>query len=123
MAEAEQGAGNIRIILDDKEMELVPTLQACMTISRIGGGLNAAVQRCLALDFDTICQVITAGLSLNPTQAKMVPEAVFKSGTINLHADCIDFINVVANGGRPIPEDDGEAGEDTDQDPQMPAFP
>jgi hypothetical protein len=122
MADAEQGAGDIPIELDGKEMFLVPSLQACLTISKIGGGLNAAVQRCLNLDFDTICQIVTAGLSLNQTQAKMVPDAVYKTGLIGLSAPCIDFINVVGNGGRPV-EIDGEGGEGGDADPPKPVFP
>ena len=120
MAEAMPGEGNIPFELDGKDMELVPTLQACMTISRIAGGLNAAVQRCLQLDFDTIEQIVTAGLALNPTQARKVGEAIYKTGLIALSAPCIDFINVVANGGKPLPEDDEEDGE-ADQGPRVPA--
>lgn len=125
MADAEKGAGNVLIELDGKEMELVPTLQACMTISRIAGGLNAAVQRCLNLDADTICQIITAGLALNPKQAQAVPEAAYKTGLIGLSAPCIDFINVVGNGGRPVvhEDEDGEDGDKAGEGPPKPAFP
>lgn len=120
MADAAPGAGNIPIELDGKDMELVPTLQACITISGIAGGLNAAVQRCLQLDFDTICQIVTAGLGLNPNQARQVPDAVFRTGLISLSAPCIDFVNVVANGGRPLPDDE-ELGEDAGEGPREPA--
>lgn len=118
MADAVPGEGNIPIELDGKAMELVPTLQACMAISKIAGGLNAAVQRCLALDMETICQIITAGLGLNPTQARAVPEAVYKTGLIALSAPCIDFVNVVGNGGRPIAEEEVDSDE---LDPPNPA--
>lgn len=117
MAEAEPGAGNIPIELDGKAHELVPSVQACIAISRIGGGLHAAVQRCLQLDFDTICQVVTAGLGLNPQQAKLVPEAVYKTGLVGLSAPCIDFINVVSNGGRPIEEDQEEGDGENPREP------
>lgn len=124
MADAAPGAGDIPIELDGKAMALKPTLQACIAISQIAGGLNAAVQRCLNLDMDTICQIVTAGLALNPTQAKAVPEAVYRTGLIALSAPCIDFINVVGNGGRPVEhDDDGEAGEDATSNPRTPAFP
>lgn len=121
MAEAAPGAGDIPIKLDGKDLVLQPSVQACIAISRLGGGLTAAVQRCLSLDFDTICAVITAGLSLNPVQAKAIPEAVYKTGAMALSGPCIDFINVVSNGGRAISDEDGEDGEDSD--PPMPAFP
>lgn len=101
MAEAEPGIGDVPIVLDGKEMLLKPSLQACMDISRLAGGGQAAIQRCLALEFDTICAVISAGLGLNPVQAKKLPAAVYATGTISLHGACIDFIHIVNNGGRP----------------------
>lgn len=119
MSEAQIGEGRISFELDGKEMELVPSLAACMAISSFAGGLNAAVQRCLNLDMMTIVEVIKAGLGLNPTQARMVPEAVFRTGLIALSAPCIDFINVVGNGGRPLLDDPDEA--DTPADPMSPA--
>lgn len=119
MAEALPGAGNVHFELDGKPMELVPSLQACIAISGIAGGLNAAIQRCLALDFETICAVITAGLNLNPTQAKNLREAVFRTGLIDLSGPCIEFVHVVSNGGRPV--EDEEGGDEADQDPPPPA--
>lgn len=117
--EAEPGSGNITITLDGKELELVPSLRACIDISNMAGGLNAAAQRCMALDFQTVCQIIIAGRSLNPVQAKKVGEAVYKTGVIALAQSCIDFINVVSNGGRPLPE----GGEEEEPDPLRPASP
>lgn len=117
--DAAPGAGNVPIMLNGVEHQLVPTLGACMAISGIAGGLNAAVQRCVALDFVTICQVIEAGMNLNPTQAKKLREEVYAAGLINLFGPCIDFIQIVANGGRPPP-----AAEDGDHaDPPRPASP
>jgi hypothetical protein len=117
MAEAEPGSGNIEFELDGESMVLVPTLQACIDISNIAGGLDAARVRCQQLDFDTICRVIIAGLTLNPRQAKMIPDAVYKTGLIQLHGVCIDFIHVVGNGGRPLPEEEP----DEEPDPPKPA--
>lgn len=121
MTEAAPGAGNIAIELDGKPVELKPTLQACIAISGIAGGLNAAVQRCLQLDFDTICQVVTAGLGLNPVQSRQVPDLVFRAGMMQLSGPCIDFINVVANGGRPVTDDEGDGS--ADENPPQPASP
>lgn len=117
--EAAPGAGNIPITLDGKEMELVPTLDACIRISAIGGGISAASQRCRQLDFDTVCQIVSAGLGLNPVQAKTVPPAVYKTGLIAIAEACIDFCHVVANGGRPPEEQEGQ--DDENPDPPQPA--
>lgn len=119
MAEAEPGAGDIPIVLNGKELVLQPSLGACIAISAMAGGLNVAQQRCQQLDFGTICDVIAAGLGLNPTQARALPEAVYKTGLIDLHAKCIDFIGVVANGGQPLPEVEEE--QEPAGDPPEPA--
>lgn len=118
MTEPMPGAGDIAVELDGKEMVLRPTLEACLAISKIAGGLNAAVQRCVALDIDTIVSIVIAGLGLNPNQAKKVPELVYKTGLIALSGPCIDFIHVVANGGRKI-----EDVEDQDNEPDPPQSP
>jgi hypothetical protein len=106
MAEADVGAGNVPIELDGKSFELKPSLAACMSISKLGGGggMHTMVARCGALDFDAIHAVITAGLGLNPTQAKNLGEAIYKTGLMDLASPCIDFINMIANGGRPVEE-------------------
>jgi hypothetical protein len=111
---AEPGSGFVDIELDGKPLQLKPSLEACIGISNIAGGLNAAVVRCRQLDFDSICQVITLGIGLNQSQRKMVPEAVFRQGLIDLAGPCIEFIHIVANGGKPLPPD----GEDQAPDPQ-----
>ena len=116
-SEAFPGDGDVEIELDGKLHTLKPSLDACIKISRLAGGLNAAVQRCLQLDFDTICEVVIAGLSLNPRQAQQIPAAVFQTGAIQLSAPCIDFINICGNGGRPIELDD-EGGDDTENPPR-----
>jgi hypothetical protein len=92
-----------------------------MAISALGGGLNSAVNRCVALDFDTICQIITAGLGLNPVQAKMVPQAVYRQGLLSLSGPCIEFVHVIGNGGRAIEDEEGEG--DGDDNPTGPASP
>ena len=119
MAEPEPGAGDVVLELDGKEYLLKPSWQACQAISRLAGGGAAAVQRCQALDFDTIVAIIGHGIGANPQQMqKMVPELVYKTGTMKLAAKCIDFINVVNNGG--MPPGDEEEEQDTVRDPTVP---
>lgn len=119
MSQPEIGAGDIEIELDGNILYLKPTLSACQRISAMRGGLNASIEKCLQMDFDAICQVISAGLDLNPTQSKMIPEAVFKAGLYDVSAKAIEFISVVGNGGRPLDEDDDE-GEREGEEPADP---
>lgn len=118
-ATTQPGEGDVEIELEGKKQILVPSLKACIDISSIAGGLNAAAQRVAMLDFDTICQIIVAGLGLNPRQAQAVPKAVFETGLMALSGPCVDFLNIIGNGGRPIEEEEGEG--DGDLDPPLPA--
>jgi hypothetical protein len=112
MSEPKIGAGDIEIDLDGQPHVLRPSLAACQAISRMGGGLAGAVERCNRFDFDTICDIIGHGLSANPAQRqKMIPDLVYKTGTFQLAAACIDFIRVVGHGGQ-MPPDEPEGGDD-----------
>lgn len=115
-SEADPGEAFVPVMIDDAELHLVPTLGACMAISALAGGLNAAVQRCAALEFLTIQQVLAAGLALNPVQTQKLAESIYRTGLVNLFGPCIEFINVVAHGGRRPPE-----VEEPEPDPPKPA--
>lgn len=119
MSQPELGAGDVQIELDGKLVTLRPTWEACQRISKIGGGLNAVAQRISMLDMDTICEVISIGLNLNPVLSKKLPKAIFDVGLINLAGPCIDFVHIIGNGGRPITED--EEDQDNDADPPQSA--
>ena len=119
MSDPQPGAGDVRIELDGKELVLRSSLEACIKISGLAGGMHAAIQRCAALNFETIAEIIGVGLGANPNQMKQVREGVYRTGLIALHGKCIDFVHIVANGGRPLPEDTEDR--DTDADPINPA--
>lgn len=101
----EPGVGNVEITLAGKTQQLVPSLAACMALSRAAGGINMAVERCRRLDFDAMVEVVAQGLNVNPSQkARLVEPAVYETGLINIADSCILFLHVVANGGS-IPPD------------------
>lgn len=111
------GAGDVEIVLlqggEERTHKLVPSLGACIALSRIAGGIFGAIDRCGRLDFDTIAEVVAVGMGVNPVQKeKLVHPAIYETGLILLSAPCIRFLHVVANGGRP-PADE----EDGDRDP------
>lgn len=110
------GGGYVELELDGKPCRLVPSLAACLEISKVGGGLSGADQRVRALHFETICAIIGAGLEingekLNPKQRQdLLPKAIYEAGVFAMMAKCIEFIAIVGNGGRAIPDlgDEGE---------------
>jgi hypothetical protein len=113
----EPGAGNVPIMLGGKEHVMVPTLEACMALSKWAGGAGPLIRRLIGQDFDAICEVISIGCGFTSmTERKLIAEAVYQTGTIGVAADCILFVRVVNNGGR-IPDDDNEGGEG---DPDVP---
>lgn len=116
--EAAPGAGTIPITLTGEELKLTPSLEACIAISNMAGGLTQAVARCHQMNFDTICEVICLGLgATSGPQRKQVKERVYETGLINVAADAILFIRVVANGGQ-VPKEEGDGTGDRPLDLQ-----
>lgn len=114
MSDQKKPLGIVTIQLEGKAVELEPTMEACMAVSRIAGGIGSAIERVSRLDFDTIVEIIAHGMGLNPGQRdRQLRPAVFAEGLIKLAPDVILFLRIIANGGR-YPDDD-EDGEDGDQ--------
>lgn len=112
----EPGAGDVTIMLEGKEHTMSPSLGACMAISKFAGGTQNAIRRCLACDFEAICEIISIGTgytSLN--ERKLIQEAVFKQGLISVAAECVLFIRAINNGGK-LPNDDEDEGGEGDPD-------
>lgn len=113
----EPGAGDITILLDGKEQVLRPTLHACMEISKFAGGAQNAIRRCLAMEFEIICEIIAIGTGFTSMkERRLIEEAVYQTGTIGLAAECILFIRTINNGGRIPVDDDGDEGGAGDPD-------
>ena len=117
VAQPSPQAGDIPIVLDGRELTLKPTLAACLAVNRLGTGLNAVIQKCANMDFETICEVICVGLDATSGKNRQeVQELVFRTGAINVAPDAIQFVRAVGNGGV-VPKDDEEAGEDEPEGP------
>lgn len=104
-------SGNIEIQLGDKIYELKPSLEACLAISRLKGGLFEVRRKIAALDFDTIADVIGFGIGVNPSQRqRMLPKLVYEAGLFDLSGPCIDYVLMVGNKGKAF--DDEKPGDD-----------
>jgi hypothetical protein len=97
MTKASLGAGNVEITLDGETAVLKPTLLAAQTISRQAGGIIAAVEAAAKFDVDAVTGVIALGLGRKPTE---VAEAVWSTGIADLAPKAIEFLTILANGGR-----------------------
>lgn len=113
MSDPNIGAGNVEIVLDGETYVLKPTLKAALTLTNVQGGLPALIQRCINLEINAIVEVISQGLGVT---SKDLPERVWRTGLFTLSARCIRFLNILANGGRPLDaEDDKEGGAPLEQ--------
>ncbi|MBU1306329.1 MAG: hypothetical protein KKF33_12535 [Alphaproteobacteria bacterium] len=110
MTKAKIGAGNVAIVLDGEDVVLRPNLKAAQTISRQKGGIMAAVDAVGKFDFDTIAAVITLGLGVEGKEARDIPEKVYSTGMADLVAPVINYLSILANGGRPV-SDDADGGD------------
>lgn len=118
----EVGIGNIKVVLNGQDYELVPTLGAAQGVSRIGGGLRAIIGRVVDLDLDLITRIINLGLGPKVVKelggAEKVAEYVWQTGLLDgegdLSALVARYVTHLANGGRPPKE----ANDDTTNPPK-----
>lgn len=99
MTEHNIGDGNVEIILDGEPLILRPSLKAALVLSNGQGGIPVMVQRCINLEMDAITSIISHGLGV---WSKDIPEKVYNTGLFTLSGKCIHFLNILANGGRPL---------------------
>ena len=111
------GDGNVTIILENgEELTLRPTWGAARTISRQFGGISGAVERVVRMDMDVTVQVIMCGLGYMGTRKppQDLAERIWKTGftdtTGAIGESTIKYLHILANGGRPLPEDAAAAG-------------
>lgn len=110
MSDHNIGEGNVEMELDGELITLKPTLKAALALSNGQGGIPAMVQRCINLEMDALCSVISHGLGV---WSKDIPEKVYKTGLFQVSGRCIRFLNVVSNGGRPLNDEEEKEGDGT----------
>jgi hypothetical protein len=112
MTKAAIGAGNVEIDLDGETVVLRPTLKAAQTISRQAGGIRKAIDALGNFDIDVMTSIITLGMDLTGREAKDVADKVWRTGMADLTVPVIQYLTILANGGRPVDATGGEGTED-----------
>lgn len=100
MGDSLPGVGDVKVMLGEDEIVLRPSLKAGINLSTRPGGLPEMVSRCLNLDFEAICDVLIVGANIKVESD--TKQRIFEAGTINLSSPCIQFLNTLANGGKPL---------------------
>ena len=98
--------GEVMITLNGEERVLKPTLRAITMISSQYGGLAKARDALAQQDFQAAATVIRWGLNMPDSEAKKLPDQLFATGmTVDLLVPLIRYIGILANGGKPLPDD------------------
>jgi hypothetical protein len=116
------GAGDVTLQIGSNTLVLRPTLPAGLAISRTAGGIRGAIDKVVALDFDTILSVIRVGIGVK--EAKNYPkldEMIYENGLLDsegaITAKLVEYLTNLARGGRPA---DAEDDEKEDREPLSP---
>lgn len=103
--------GIVRLSLGGEEVELLPTLKAIKRISAAFGGITNALAKIQALDFEAYVTVIKHGALADDALAKRLDELVFATRPVRLMPDLVRYLMILANGGRPLSDDDAASAE------------
>ncbi|MGY3615935.1 hypothetical protein [Bradyrhizobium sp. USDA 10063] len=108
------------LALGSKSIELNVSTVAAKTVSNIFGGLSAAHQRVTAIDLTSMAQIVSIGLGKSQMEISLaalagaakstneVEQQLYEAGVVDLAEPLRDYLNLLANGGRP-PKTDDEA--------------
>ena len=102
--------GIIEIVLDGVTVELRPTPLAALKLSQTFGGLFGIIQRVRQLDFEAMAAVVHYGAGLKPKECSDLSDKIYRSGLTTIAPALMDYITVLANGGK-LPNLDDQAEE------------
>lgn len=97
--------GEVEVILNAQPITLRPTLAAMTALNRLYAGFGPLQARLMAQDVDAIIATIRIGANLKDDAAKRLERRVFHNGlTPDLIIPLIRYVDIVANGGKPRPD-------------------
>lgn len=88
-------AGEVEIELGDETVILKPSLDCCLTLSRMNAGIygpGTIGERLSRYDLDAYVAVVRAGLGLSGNAVKNLDELVFRAGMVNLLRPLTRFV-------------------------------
>jgi hypothetical protein len=101
--------GTVSITLNGKPVSLVCSIEAVEKINTAFGNFYTAQERVRLSDFAAHCVVVAAGLGKEPRDVKA---DVYATGMLDLVKPLADqFLNMLANGGRPLTADVPKGGD------------
>jgi hypothetical protein len=94
--------GIIEIELGGDVVQLRPTPHTALKLSQTFGGLVTLANRIEKLDFEAMVAVVMHGGGYKPNDAAKVSEKIFEAGIVMLSRSLIDFVTILATGGKPM---------------------
>lgn len=98
--------GDVDISLNGDKSTLRCTLRAAKEINASFGDYVTAQRRLATYDLAAYVAIVAAGLGKT---SKEVEAAVYNNGMVELTKPLSDYVNLLANGGRPLKTDDEAA--------------
>lgn len=96
----------VTVEIDGEEMTLVPSPGAILVLSEQYDGFGPLIQAIQRLKVSAAADVVIAGLGLEGRAAKEMREKVAMTGVVDLVGKLTEFVMVLANGGRPLTDDE-----------------
>jgi len=104
-------AGDVPITLAGETRILRPSQTALALISRAYKGLGKVREALVDQDFDAAVTVIRSGLNLSVAEEEDISRKVYETGLASdLLIPLIRFVAVLANGGKPLPDEPPMSG-------------
>jgi hypothetical protein len=106
----------IELALPGESYFLVPTLGAMRKIDRQFGDISTAIERVAKLNFAAIVAVAKIGADVRDEAAtKKLEQRLYERGVGSAAAPLVEYLGVLANGGRRMDETAPGSDEDNDE--------
>lgn len=102
--------GIFELQLNENVYSLRCTPAALRFVENKHGGIRNVLQKLYLVEFQTMVDLVTAGLLGGPEFNKSIlEEEIFKHGILELSVTLIDYVNLLGSGGKQPVKDDNEA--------------
>jgi len=103
---------NARVIieLEGEEVTLTPSPDAIISLSAKYDGLGPLINALQRVNVQASVDVVVVGAGAKDKEAKTLANKVVREGVTKLMPQLLEFVFILANGGKPLKEadDDGE---------------